>query len=58
MTCPSFDRSWLYRELDKFYMREMYQQVLSSGSLVFRDSAELARFLPPICHQIPLTDSV
>jgi len=26
MTCPGFDRSWLYRELrelDKFYMQEM-----------------------------------
>jgi len=33
MTHPGFDRSWLYRELDKFYMKRGYQRTFPSGSL-------------------------
>jgi len=53
-------RSWLYREFAKFYMREknINGHYLAVVLQVFSDSANLARFLPPICHQVPLAGSV
>jgi len=56
MTYPSFDRSWLYKELNKFYMRErdINRHYLTAVLQVFSNNADLARFLPPICHQVPL----
>jgi len=45
MTCPSFHRS-LYRELDKFYMREKDINYLAAILQVFSDSAD-PRFLLP-----------
>jgi len=59
MTCPSFDKSWLYRELDKFYMRksDIIGYYLATVLQVFSDSADLAQFLPLICHQVPLASS-
>jgi len=58
MTCPNFDRS-LYRELDKFYMREtdINEHFLAAvfGKYSVTDPA---RFLPPIYHQVSLAGSV
>jgi len=59
MTCPSFDKSWLYRELDKFDMRETdINGHLAAVSQIFSVSTDLARFLPPICHEVSLAGSV
>jgi len=60
MTCPGFDRSWLYRELDKFYMREtdINEHFLAAVLQIFSNSADPARFLPPIYHQVSLAGSV
>jgi len=60
MTCPNFDKSWLYRELDKFNMREtdINEHFLVAVLQIFRNSADPARFLPPIYHQAPLAGSV
>jgi len=60
MTCLSFDRSWLYRELDKFYMQEtdINEHFLAAVLQIFNNSADPVRFLPPIYYQIPLASSV
>jgi len=52
MTCPDFDRSWLYRELDKFYMREtdINEHFLATVLQIFSNSVDPAQFLPPIYH--------
>jgi len=57
MTCPSFDSSCLYRELDKSYMREtnINWHYLAAILQIFSNSADPAWFLLPICHQISLT---
>jgi len=56
MTCPDFDRSWLYRELEKFYMREtdINEHFLAAVLQVFSNSTDPAWFLPPIYRQISL----
>jgi len=59
MTCPGFDRFW-YRELDKFYIQEtdINEHFLTAILQIFSNSADPARFLPPIYHQVPLAGSV
>jgi len=57
MTCPRFNKSWLYIELNKFYMRERHiNSYLAAVLQVFNDSVDSAR--PSICYQVPLTDSI
>jgi len=59
MTCLSFDKFWLYRQLDKFYMRETdINRHLATVLQIFSVSTDLARFLPPIYHEAPLAGSV
>jgi len=60
MTCPGFDRSWLYRKLDKFYIREtnINEHFLAAVLQIFSNSTDPARFLPPIYYQVPLAGSV
>jgi len=50
MTCLSFDRFQLYKDLNKFKIQEMNNRYYLAAILeVFSDSADPARFLPRVC---------
>jgi len=54
MTCPSFDKSWLYKMIHLTYEKGINRHYLAAVLQVFSDSAGSARFLSPICYQVPL----